>query len=97
MVRLLLFTLLMNLTTVVHAGTHRPCDPTTNAGEACPDMPVPEDGEPLSERLEETDGVIEPPTEPFPMREAVPPDPDPETTPVIPPGELPGTRPRGGG
>lgn len=97
MIRLLLLALAMNVSADAHAETHRPCDPTTNVGEVCPDVLVPAEGEPLSERLEETDGVIEPPTEPFPMREAVPPDPDPETTPVIPPGELPGTRPRGGG
>lgn len=60
------------------------CEP----GDVCPQVPR-DDDETLSDRLQETDGVIAPPTEPFPTREIVPPDPDPQTTPVIDPDDLP--------
>jgi hypothetical protein len=50
-------------------------------------------GEPLSDKLGSTGGVIRPPTDIAPDMTARPPVPDPGTTPVIPPPGTPGGDP----
>lgn len=61
-----------------------PQDPRSTQSDTRP-------GETLSDRLDRTGGVIRPPSDIAPeMRQARPPDPDPGTTPVIPPPGTPG-------
>ena len=61
-----------------------PQDPRSTQSDTRP-------GETLSDRLDRTGGVIRPPSDIAPeMRQARPPDPDPGTTPVIPPPGNPG-------
>jgi len=61
-----------------------PQDPRSTQSDTRP-------GETLSDRLDRTGGVIRPPSDIAPeMRQARPPDPDPGTTPVIPPPGSPG-------
>jgi hypothetical protein len=47
----------------------------------------------LSDRLEESDGVIKPPANTAPGLVVTPPDPNPGSMPVIKPGDLPGRQP----
>lgn len=61
--------------------------------ESCPPVKPPEGTAPretLSERLDRTDGVIAPPQGIDPGIRAPAPDPNPGTTPVIPPPGTPG-------
>lgn len=56
-----------------------------------PDAPSSESSDPpetLSERLDETEGVIKPPAGVDPQIQVPAPDPDPGTTPVIPPSRI---------
>lgn len=76
------------------AAAQTPATPPA-AGSDC--IPGRTDGPPcasLTEKLDRTDGVIQPPSGVDPqIRSATPPDPNPGTTPVIPPSALPDQQP----
>mgnify|MGYP006278077101 CR=1 FL=1 len=62
---------------------------------AAQDQPKPTlpPGDSTSERLKNADGVVKPPENVDPQIKAVPPKPDPNSTPVIPPPGTPENRP----
>ncbi|GJD50764.1 hypothetical protein OPKNFCMD_3509 [Methylobacterium crusticola] len=65
----------------------RPGDATSNADRSDTT------GSTLSDRLQKSDGVIAPPATGAPDMAVRPPEPSPNTTPVIRPGQLPGQAP----
>ncbi|KMO30190.1 hypothetical protein VQ02_28420 [Methylobacterium variabile] len=65
----------------------RPGDATSNADKSDTT------GSTLSDRLQQSDGVIKPPATGAPDMAVKPPEPTPNSTPVIKPGQLPGQGP----
>ncbi|RVU18106.1 hypothetical protein [Methylobacterium oryzihabitans] len=63
----------------------RPQEPTSEKGDTT--------GSTLSDKLQQSDGVIKPPATGAPDMSVTPPEPNPNSTPVIRPGELPGRGP----
>lgn len=55
--------------------------------------PILPPGDSTSEKLKKADGVVKPPENVDPQIKAIPPKPDPNSTPVIPPPGTPQNRP----